>query len=282
MHNTAPERFALIAGRGDYPRLLAEAARKRGVSHIHLVAFKGETNRRLAALADSVDWINLGQIGRMLDSLRNSGAKHAIMAGQLRPTQIFRFRPDAWARKTFMALRVKNPHTVFGMIIDEIHKLGIEVLPASAFMDEYMPATGLLTTRAPDEREQADIDLGVRIAKTTTGLEIGQTLVVKEGIILAVEALEGTDKTIRRAGKLGGPGAVVVKIAKQDQDMRFDIPVIGPRTIKTLKKAGATCLAFRGGKAIFLEKEPLILAADALGLSIIGIDMEASHDGGAR
>jgi len=274
MHEATPERLSLIAGSGDYPRLLAEAARRHGVSHIHLVAFKGETPRSLAALADTIDWINLGQIGKMLDALRDAGAKHAIMAGQLRPTQIFRFRPDAWARKTFMALKVKNPHTVFGMLIDEINKLGIEVLPASTFMDEYMPAAGQLTTRAPDEREQADIDLGVRIARTTTGLEIGQTLVVKEGIILAVEALEGTDKTIRRAGKLGGPGAVVVKIAKKGQDMRFDIPVIGPRTIKTLKKAGATCLAFRGGKAIFLEKETLILAANALGLSIIGIEIE--------
>ncbi len=274
MHETAPERLALIAGRGDYPRLLAEAARRHGVSQIHLVAFKGETHRSLAALADTVDWIHLGQIGKMLDALRNTGAKHAIMAGQLRPTRIFRFRPDAWARNTFMALKVKNPHTVFGMIIDEISKLGIEVLPASTFMEDHMPPAGLLTVRAPDEREQADIELGVRIARTTTGLEIGQTLVVKEGLILAVEALDGTDKTIRRAGKLGGPGAVVVKIAKQGQDMRFDIPVIGPRTIKTLKKAGASCLAFRGGKAIFLEKENVIEAANAIGLSIVGIEIE--------
>jgi DUF1009 family protein len=149
-------------------------------------------------------------------------------------------------------------------------------------MDDYMPAAGLLTTRGPDEREQADIDLGVQIARTTTGLEIGQTLAVKEGIILAVEALEGTDKTIRRAGKLGGPGAVVVKIAKQGQDMRFDIPVIGPRTIKTLKRARATCLAFRGGKAIFLEKENVIEAANAIGVSIVGIELEGPHAAEAR
>ncbi|MDP6490284.1 MAG: UDP-2,3-diacylglucosamine diphosphatase LpxI [Kiritimatiellia bacterium] len=274
MHEAAPERLSLIAGGGDYPRLLAEAARKHGVSHIHLVAFKGETHRSLAGMVDSVDWINLGQIGKMLDALRAAGTKHAIMAGQLRPTQIFRFRPDAWARKTFMALKVKNPHTVFGLVIDEIAKLGIDVLPASTFMDEYMPGAGLLTVRAPDEREQADIDLGVRVATTTTELEIGQTLVVKEGIILAVEALEGTDKTIRRAGKLGGPGAVVIKIAKQGQDMRFDIPVIGPRTLRTLGKARASCLAFRGGKAIFLEKETLIREANKAGLSIIGVEIE--------
>ncbi len=274
MHKAAPERLSLIAGSGDYPRLLAEAARRHGVAHIHLVAFKGETHRSLAGLADTVDWINLGQIGRMLDSLRDAGAKHAIMAGQLRPTRIFRFRPDAWARQTFMALKVKNPHTVLGLLIDEIDKLGIEVLPASTFMDEYMPAAGLLTTRAPDEREQTDIDLGIQIATTTTGLEIGQTLIVKEGVILAVEAIEGTDKTIRRAGKLGGPGAVVVKIAKQGQDMRFDIPVIGPRTIKTLKRARATCLAFRGGKAIFLEQANVIQAANQMGLSIIGMEIQ--------
>jgi DUF1009 family protein len=273
MHEAVPERLSLIAGGGDYPRLLAEAARKHGVSHIHLVAFKGETHRSLVGIADTVDWIHLGQIGKMLDALREAGTGHAIMAGQLRPTQIFRFRPDAWARQTFMALKVKNPHTVFGLVIDEISKLGIDVLPASTFMDEYMPEAGLLTARAPDEREQADIDLGVRVATTTTRLEIGQTLVVKEGIILAVEALEGTDRTIRRAGKLGGPGAVVIKIAKQGQDMRFDIPVIGPRTLKALRKARASCLAFRGGKAIFLEKETLIREADRMGLSIIGVEI---------
>ncbi len=276
MHEAAPERLSLIAGRGDYPRLLAEEARKHGVDHIHLVAFKGETPRSLANAADAVDWINLGQIGKMLDVLRAAGTKHAIMAGQLRPTQIFRFRPDAWARRTFMTLKVKNPHTVFGLVIDEINKLGIDVLPASTFMDEYMPGAGVLTTRGPDEREQADIDLGVQVATTTTDLEIGQTLVVKEGIILAVEALEGTDRTIRRAGKLGGSGAVVIKIAKQGQDMRFDIPVIGPRTLKTLRKARAGCLAFRGGKAIFLERETLIKEADRMGLSIIGVEIEES------
>ncbi len=274
MHESSPERLSLIAGGGDYPRRLAEAARAHGVSHIHLVAFKGETNRSLAGVADAVDWINMGQVGKMLDALREAGTRHAIMAGQLRPTQIFRFRPDAWARKTFMSLKVKNPHTIFGMIIEEIKQLGIDVLPASTFMDAYMPAAGLLTKRAPDQREQSDIELGVRVAKTTTDLEIGQTLVVKEGVIVAVEAMEGTDRAIRRAGKLGGPGTVVIKIAKRGQDMRFDIPVIGPRTVKALKKARASCLAFRGGKAIFLDKEQVIHAADRLGISIVGIEIE--------
>jgi len=225
-------------------------------------------------MADAVDWIHLGQVGKMLDALRAADTRHAIMAGQIRPTNIFRVRPDKWARETFMSLTVKNPHTVFGMIIDEIGKLGIDVLPASTFMEAYMPAAGQITGRAPTDREQSDIDLGIRIAQTTAGLEIGQTLVIKEGVIVAVEAMEGTDKTIRRAGKLGGPGAVVIKIAKQGQDMRFDIPVIGLRTIKALKRAGASCLAFRGGKAIFLEKENVVQAANRLGLSIVGIEIE--------
>ncbi|NQU39598.1 MAG: UDP-2,3-diacylglucosamine diphosphatase LpxI [Lentisphaerae bacterium] len=274
MHEAAPERFSLIAGRGDYPRLLAEQARQRGVSHIHLVAFKGETPRSLAACADRVDWIHLGQVGRMIDALRSAGTHHAIMAGQVSPTAIFRVRPDAWARQALMTLGIKNPHTVFGMVVAEIAKLGIEVLPASTFMEAYMPPAGLLTVRAPTAREEADITLGLDIARTTTGLEIGQTVVIKEGIILAVEALEGTDRTIRRAGRLGGRGSVVIKIAKQGQDMRFDIPVIGRRTLKMLKQSGATCLAFGGGKAILLEKDRLVEQADRQGLTIIGMDTE--------
>lgn len=277
MHEATPERLVLIAGRGDYPRLLVQAAREHGVAQIHLVAFKGETPRGLAQLVDSVDWIHLGQVGRMLTALRASDAKHAIMAGQIRPTNIFRVRPDKWTRQMLLSIKIKNPHTVFGMLIDAIETLGIQVLPASTFMEAYMPAAGVLTARRPNEGEQANIDLGIRIATTTAGLEIGQTLVVKEGIILAVEALEGTDRTIRRAGQLGGAGAVVIKIAKQGQDMRFDIPVIGPRTIKTIKKAGVSCLAFRGEKAIFLDRARVIAAANRIGLSIVGIDIPADH-----
>jgi len=274
MHEAAPDKLSLIAGRGDYPRLLMEAARQRGVSHIHLVAFKGETHRRLAHRADAVDWINLGQVGTMLDALRAAGTRHAIMAGQIRPTNIFRFRPDAWARQTFMALKVKNPHTIFGLLIDEINKLGIDVLPASTFMEAYMPAAGPLTQRSPTEREQADIELGIRIAGTTAGLEIGQTLVIKEGVIVAVEAMEGTDRTIRRAGRFGGAGTVVIKIAKQGQDMRFDIPVIGPRTLTVMKKSRVSCLAFRAGKAILLEKERIVEQANRMGLCMVGVDIE--------
>jgi DUF1009 family protein len=274
MHETVPQRLSLIAGRGDYPRLLMEAARQRGVAHIHLVAFKGETHRRLADRADAVDWINLGQVGTMLDALRAAGTRHAIMAGQIRPTNIFRVRPDAWARQTFMALKVKNPHTLFGMVIEEISKLGIEVLPASTFMEAYMPAAGPLTQRIPTEREQSDIELGIQIARTTAGLEIGQTLVIKEGVIVAVEAMEGTDRTIRRAGKFGGAGAVVIKIAKQGQDMRFDIPVIGPRTLTVMKKSRVSCLVFRAGKAILLEKERIVEQANRMGLCMMGVEIE--------
>lgn len=279
MDSAVPTEFALIAGRGAYPRLIIEEARRHRVERVVLVAFRGETARGLARLADEVHWLSLGQIGRLLDVLKESGARHAIMAGQIRPTNVFRVRPDAWALNILRSLPVKNPHTVFGKVIEEISAIGIEVLPASTFMDRHMPGAGCLTRRSPDTREAADIELGLQIAVATTRLEIGQTVAVKEGIILAVEALEGTDRTIRRAGRLGGRGTVVVKMAKQGQDMRFDIPVIGPRTLRTLQRARASCLAFQAGCAIFLEREQVIARADRLGICIVGV--ETSPDAGS-
>lgn len=271
--NETPEVLALIAGRAGYPLLLARAARVRGVKRIMAVAFKGETRREIAQVADEVVWIHAGRLGALLDALRNSGAKHAVMAGQVNPKNLFFIRMDKVLLDLLKGLPAKNAHTIFGGITAEIEKTGITLLPASSFMQDYMPAAGVLTRRTPDDRELNDIAIGRRVIKDTSHLDIGQTVIVKEGMILAVEAFEGTDRAIRRGGKLGGRGAVVVKVPKVGHDMRFDIPVIGRTTLRSLKKAGASCLAIEAGGAILLHKEEFIAGANAFGLAVTVLEV---------
>ncbi len=266
--NRVPENLVLIAGRADYPLLLARAARARGVKRIAAIAFKGETRRDIAQVADEVVWLHVGSLGALLDVLRKSGATHAVMAGQINPKNLFCVRMDKALIDLLKSLPMKNAHTIFGGITAEIEKTGVTLLPASSFMQDYMPDAGLLTKRAPEARELNDIEIGRRVIKDTSHLDIGQTVIVKEGMILAVEAFEGTNKAIQRGGKLGGRGAVVVKVPKVGHDMRFDIPVIGKWTLKSLKKAKASCLAIEAGGAILLHKDELIAQADAMGLAV--------------
>lgn len=266
--NETPETLALIAGRGDYPLLLARAARARGVKRISAAAFKGETGCGIERVADETVWLHVGSLGALLDALKKSGAEHAVMAGQINPRNLFCVRMDKALLELLRGLPMKNAHTIFGGITAEIEKTGITLLPASSFMQDYMPAAGLLTARTPDPRELSDIEIGRRVIKDTSHFDIGQTVVVKEGMILAVEAFEGTDRAIRRGGKLGGRGAVVVKVPKTGHDMRFDIPVIGSRTLQSLRKAKASCLAVEEGGAILLHKDEFIARADAMGLAV--------------
>ncbi len=273
--NETPETLVLIAGRADYPMLLARAARARGVKRIFAVAFKGETSREIAQVADEVVWLRFGSLGALIDALKRSGAHHAVMAGQINPKNLFCVRMDKALVELLKSMPVKNAHTIFGRLTAEIEKTGIKLLSASSFMQDYMPAVGLLTARAPDARELNDIAIGRRVIKDTSHLDIGQTVVVKEGMILAVEAFEGTNKAIQRGGKLGGRGAVVVKVPKVGHDMRFDIPVIGMWTLKSLKKAKASCLAIEAGGAILLNKDELIAQADAMGLAVIVLEAQS-------
>lgn len=267
--NETPESLALIAGRADYPLLLARAARAQGVRRITAIAFKGETRRDIAQVADEVIWLHVGSLGALIGALGKCGARHAVMAGQINPKNLFCVRMDKALIDLLKSLPVKNAHTIFGGITAEIEKLGITLLPASSFMQDFMPSAGLLTKRAPDARERNDMEIGRRVIKDTSHLDIGQTVVVKEGMVLAVEAFEGTDRAIRRGGRLGGRDAVVVKVPKVGHDMRFDIPVIGKWTLRSLKKAKASCLAIEAGGAILLNKDELVAQADAMGLAVV-------------
>lgn len=269
MKNVVPEKLAIIAGKGAYPRLLAESARKQGVKKLFAVAFKKETDRRIEDVVDETRWIYVGQMQKFIDALKESGSEYAVMAGAITPTSLFRVRMDTKMIQIIRTLPVKNAETIFGAIGNELKEIDMELLPASSFMESHMPDAGILTRRRPTEQEMKDIQLGLKVATTTSDLDIGQTVVVKGGAVLAVEAFDGTDETIIRAGRLGGPDAVVVKVAKSGHDMRFDIPVIGLNTMKLLKKIKASVLALEAGKAILLERNEIIREADNLSMTII-------------
>jgi len=269
-----PESLGIIAGKGVYPRVFAASARERGVSRLFALAMKKETDPVIERYVDETTWVKVGQLQALLDAFRRSGVRQAVMVGQVTPTMLFRARPDRAMRELLSRLKVRNAETIFGAIADELNAIGIELAPASLFMDSQMPAVGVLSQRQPTETEREDIELGIRVAKATAALEIGQTVVIKEGTILAVEAFEGTDETIQRAGRLGGPGSVVVKVAKRGHDMRFDIPVIGERTLKTLKRAHAAVLAVEAGRTILLEKDKIIDGVDSQGLCLVAVQLD--------
>ena len=272
-----PETLGVIAGLGSYPWQLARSAHAQGVKRVVAFAFKGETERVIAKYADEVVWMHLGSLQALLDAVQAKGVTKLVMAGQIKPTRLFNLRLDAKALAVLRTLKVRNAHTIFGAIGDELRAIGAELLPAYCFMETEMPAAGTLGRRAPDEREQADVQLGAKVAKVTSGLEIGQTVVVKEGTVLAVEGFEGTDETILRAGRLGGPGGVVVKVAKLGHDMRFDIPIVGLRTFKMLKKAKISCLAVEAKRTILLERDKLAAEADRLGIAFVAFDAAATE-----
>jgi len=269
-----PEALGIIAGKGVYPRLLAESARKQGVKRIFVVAFKRETHAVINEVADEVCWLHLGKLAALLEAFEGSGVTHTVMAGQITPTHLFNVRMDRKMMELLGRLKVRNADTIFGAVGDELKAIGVELLPAHLFMESCMPEAGPLAGREPSEQEWDDIKLGLHVAKMTSGLEIGQTVVIKQGTILAVEAFEGTDEAILRAGRLGGKGSVVVKVASQDHDMRFDIPVVGMRTLKSMKKANVAVLALEAGRTILLEQELILQEAERMGLCMVAVNFE--------
>ncbi len=272
MAKDAADKLLIFAGSGTYPAYLAAGARKAGVRHISILAFRGMTDRATVALADEVVWFGIGEVQSILTWTSQQNFTCGILAGQITPLALFRTRFDSLARGWLKELPVKNAHTIYGKVATEFEKIGIRVLPASCYMDDFIPGTGVQTQRSPDEREMSDITLGHQAGRDICGLDIGQTLVLKDGMILAVEAFEGTNQAILRGGKLGGKGAVVVKVAKEGHDMRFDIPVIGEKTISILRKAGVSALAYQAGRLVMLERPKVIAAANRMNLAVIGLD----------
>ena len=258
----------IIAGRRQYPRLVIEAAKAAGVSRIEVIAFKHETDALGLKAADRVHWMRFGAMKEVLGCIKSSGISNVMMVGQIAPRHLFSLHFDEAAKVMLAALPIRNAHTIFSAVIQEIESIGATVIPAHSFLDQYLPAPGVISSRAPTLAEESDAGLGIRYLRQQSVFDVGQTVVVKAGYIVAVEAMEGTDQTIRRAGRIGRRGLVVVKIPRIDHDFRFDIPVIGPSTIQTMKRAGATYLAIESGSTLIFERTKTVALAKAAGIAI--------------
>ena len=265
-------RLVVIAGSGSYPRLVLEGAKRAGVAVADVVAIKGSTDRATVRAADNVYWITLGQISGAIRETAARGYDGCVLAGQINPLSLFRGGFDAEVRQWLSELKVKCAHSVFSKLIEKFSENGLRTFPASVFMDDNVPGAGALTDRDLTESERDDVARGIQVAHDVGAHDVGQTVMVKSGMVLAVEAFEGTNAAIKRGGKLGGKGAVVFKAAREGHDMRFDIPVVGLKTLKVMKKAGATALAFQAGRLIMLDREAVVEYANRHGIAIVGID----------
>jgi UDP-2,3-diacylglucosamine hydrolase len=252
-----PDTVGMIAGNRTLPLTFAKEARRQGVKRLVAVAFEGETDPALASLVDEIVWLRVGQLSKMIAAFTDRGVKHCVMTGQIAPKNLFDLRPDLRALALLVRLKEKNAHTIFGAIADELKREGVELIEATPWLKPLMPGTGFQLGPKLSDGQRADVEFGYRLAKEASRLEIGQTVLVKDGTVLAVEAFEGTDKCLARGGELAGPGggAVAVKVAKEKHDLRFDIPCLGPQTLETCAAARITALAFEAGKSLLLEQE---------------------------
>jgi hypothetical protein len=249
------ETLGIIAGNRSLPLAFAEQARAQGVRRLVALAFQNETEPALAEKVDEIVWLKVGQLAKLFAAFKERGVTRCVMLGQIAPKNLFDIRPDWRALAVLLKLKEKNAHSIFGALADELKKEGIELIEPVPWLRPLMPEHGFLLGPAPSEAQKADAVFGFRIAKEISRLEIGQTVVVKQGTVLAVEGFEGTDACLRRGGQLaGGQGAVAVKVAKEKHDLRFDIPCVGAGTLQTCREAGIRALAFESGKTLLLER----------------------------
>jgi DUF1009 family protein len=274
-------RLGLIAGNGRFPFLVLEAA--RGAGHdVTIIALKEETFPDLADLAArapaaAMHWISLGQLGTCISLLKDAGVTKALMAGQVKHTKLFSdIVPDMMFLGVLMRLKAKNTDAIISAVAAVLRDNGIDLIDSTTFLAPLMAREGVLTRRAPDQAQQADLEFGYRVADTIAGLDIGQTIAVKSAAVVAVEAMEGTDAVIARAGQLAGAGVRIVKVAKPNQDMRFDVPVIGVSTITAMQTHGADTLSVDAGKTLMIDGDAIIRAADEASICIVGRTTKAS------
>jgi hypothetical protein len=280
-------KLGLIAGNGRFPFLLLDAARAQGLA-VAVAAIREETDKEIdeRAAADrsiSVHWISLGELSRLIEVFHTEGVTKAVMAGQVKHKQIFSsIRPDWRLAKLLLNLRTRNTDMLLGAVAKVLGDEGIELISSTAFLEPLLATEGVLTDRAPDEEESKNIEYGLAVARSVAAFDIGQTVVVAAQACVAVEAMEGTDAAIERAGALmrtmeddGDASTLarkltIVKVAKPKQDMRFDVPVIGIRTVETMIRAGATCLSVEAGRTLLFDREALLERAGAAGIAIVG------------
>lgn len=284
--------LGLIAGNGRFPFLLLDAARAHGTPVV-VAAIREETDPEIDARAAAdpgirVHWLSLGELSRLIDTFHKEGVKQAVMAGQVKHKQIFSsIRPDWRLAKLLLNLRTRNTDMLLGAVAKVLGDEGIQLIPSTSYLDPLLAQPGVLTARAPSEQESRDIAYGREVARHLAAFDLGQTVVIAAQACVAVEAMEGTDAAIERAGaimhSLGDPGAdpastldrslTVVKVAKPKQDLRFDVPVIGIRTIETMRRAGATCLAIEAHRTLVFDREGVCAQADAAGIAVVALEI---------
>ena len=265
------EKIGLIAGNGKLPELVAHNIRAAGHRVIAIGHF-GETKKSLQSCVDTLEWVHIGELGKIIDFLLEEGVERTLLIGGVSKKHFFSHaRPDGRAIKVLSRLRDKKDDAILRAIAEEIESEGIRVGSPVPFLRENMAQRGCWTERKPTPREEKDLRFGWQIAKRVGSLDVGQTIVVKDQIVLAVEAIEGTDEVIRRGGFLGRGDVMVIKVCKPKQDLRLDLPVVGPETVRTLQKAGASALAVEAGKTIVVDKERVIGQADRNGLCLLGM-----------
>jgi DUF1009 family protein len=266
------KRIGLIAGNRKFPFIFCEAAKKKGY-YIVAVAIKGDTSSKLKSFVDKIYWIGLDEFRRMFEIFKQEGIKEVVMAGQISPRRLFskEISRDEELRSLLASIKDKKADTIFGAIAEKLSSFGLELLSSTTFIEDYLPKKGTLTKIEPDFSGWEDVYFGLDLAKAIAYLDIGQTVAVKDKAVVAVEALEGTDNLIKRAGKVSRGGITVIKVSKPKQDMRFDIPVVGLNTIKNLAKAGARCLAIEADKTLFIDKEESVRLAEKKKISIVAV-----------
>jgi DUF1009 family protein len=264
--------LGLIAGNGRFPFLVAEAARRAG-RRVVAVAVKEEASPELAGTVDEIHWVGLGQLGRCIEALRGAGVSEAVMAGQVQHRRIFsNIVPDLKLAAVLLRLAVKNTDSLIGGVADALGREGITLLPSTALLADQMASAGAMSRRKPGGHERKDIAYGVKVARALSTLDLGQTVVIKDRAAVALEAMEGTDEVIRRAGRLAGPGCTVVKLAKPRQDMRFDVPVVGVATVEAMRAAAASAISIDAGRTLVFDRAAVVEAADRAGITMVGRD----------
>ena len=261
--------WGLIAGGGDFPFLVLEGARSRGIE-MAVVAIREEASPALERAAKRLHWVSLGELSRTVELLHQEGVKRAVMAGQVKHNRIFSsIKPDWKLAKLLFSLPSKNTDSLIGAVAKVLSDEGIELVNSTEFLGQLLPVAGVLTRRPPDESEAADIAYGRQIALQIAGLDLGQTVVVRDRACVAIEAMEGTDETIERAARIAsGQRLVIVKVSKPQQDMRFDVPVVGAKTIEVMRRSNATALAIDAGRTLLIDRDALLRAADDAAIAI--------------
>lgn len=268
--------YGLIAGNGKFPFLVIEGAKKAGTS-LSVVAIKEETDKRIIEVAEKVIWVGIGQLGKMISFFKKEGVSKVIMAGQVKHIQIFSGAlPDLKMLKMLWNLPQRNTDALIGGIADELAKDGIELIDSTYFIQDQLAQEGVLSRRKPDSTEAGNIEYGLKIANEIARLDLGQTIVVRAKACVAVEAMEGTDAVIKRAGELAKGKLTVIKVAKPNQDMRFDVPVIGVPTIETMIQAGVTCLCLTAGKTLIFDRAEMLKLANQNKISVVAVKRETN------